>query len=106
MFFVACLGLLKQIGVAIKHLANRNADLRTVFGMVIHKVCRPADLSPSTHLYMFAIMASGWKLDPPECDWTLQRYFNSCLLHSVFTIESCIARRGCHTTKIPLDCQK
>lgn len=59
-----------------------------------------------THLYMFAIMASCWKLDPPECDWTLQRYFNSCLLHSILSIESCIARGGCHTAKIPLDCKK
>lgn len=40
----------------------------------------------STHLYMLAIMTPCWELNPPECDRTLQRHFNSSLLYSIFPI--------------------
>lgn len=46
----------------------------------------PGQALAPTHLYMFAVVTPRRELDPPECDWTLERHFNGSLLHSILPI--------------------
>ena len=56
-----------------------------------------------TCLDMFAVMASGWQLDPPEGDRTFQGDLDGCLLNAVLSIQ-CSVPGGCrYTAEVPLD---
>lgn len=40
------------------------------------------------HLYMPAVVTSGWQLDSSECDRTLERNFDCCLLNAVLSVQA------------------
>lgn len=55
----------------------------------------------SEHLYVPAVVTSGWQLNPSERDWTLQRHFDGCLLDAILSVQAGGPGDGA-TAEVPL----
>lgn len=55
----------------------------------------------TTHLYVAAVVTTGWELNPAEGDGALQGHLDSRLLHPILAIGPRGARDGA-ATEVPL----
>lgn len=53
------------------------------------------------HLYVSAVVTSGWQLDSSECDRTFERHFDCRLLDTIFPVQTRGPRDGA-AAEIPL----
>lgn len=52
---------------------------------------------------MFTVMTSGWKLDPPEGDWTFEGDLDGRLFNTILAIQSGVPRGRRYAAEVSLN---
>lgn len=72
-----------QIGLQVETLQKKDVHIREWIQMY-----RCVSARVISHLYVSAVMSSGWQLDPSERDRTFERDFDRRLLYTILSIQT------------------